>query len=108
MNAGKQHPGGDGCSMNKTGARGADVESGCPTSLQGVLHQHRGRGERVVAGGGGADDQVNLFRTDSCVCKGGQYEIVKGLACDDFSAERMAKTDAELREERAAVEELLG
>jgi malate dehydrogenase len=43
-----------------------------------------------------------------CVCKGGQYEIVKGLASDDFSAERMVKTDAELREERAAVEELLG
>jgi len=42
-----------------------------------------------------------------CTCKGGRYEIVQGLAVDDFSRERMTATDRELREERAAVEELL-
>ena len=42
-----------------------------------------------------------------CVCKNGQYEIVQGLDIDDFSRERMRLTDQELREERAAVEELL-
>jgi malate dehydrogenase len=42
-----------------------------------------------------------------CVCKGGDYEIVQGLELDDFSRGRMATTEAELREERAAVEELL-
>jgi malate dehydrogenase len=40
-------------------------------------------------------------------CKGGKYEIVQGLAIDDFSRARMDATEAELREERAAIEDLL-
>ena len=40
-------------------------------------------------------------------CQGGRYEIVQGLAINDFSRERMAATEVELREERAAVEALL-
>ena len=40
-------------------------------------------------------------------CAGGDYSVVQGLDCDEFSRERMAATDAELREERAAVEDLL-
>ena len=40
-------------------------------------------------------------------CSGGQYEIVTGLDIDDFSRSRMDATDAELREERAGVEDLL-
>jgi malate dehydrogenase len=40
-------------------------------------------------------------------CSGGDYEIVQGLDIDGFSRERMTKTEAELREERAAIEELL-
>ncbi len=40
-------------------------------------------------------------------CKDGQYEIVQGLEIDDFSRERMDATEAELREERAAIENLL-
>ena len=43
-----------------------------------------------------------------CVCRGGDYEIVQGLEIDEFSRERMNATEAELREERAAVEDLLG
>jgi len=42
-----------------------------------------------------------------CVCNQGEYEIVQGLDIDDFSRERMAASEAELREERAAVEDLL-
>jgi len=42
-----------------------------------------------------------------CVCKDGDYEIVQGLEIDEFSRERMNATEAELREERAAVEDLL-
>ncbi len=42
-----------------------------------------------------------------CVCKNGQYEIVQGLDIDAFSREKMQLTEQELREERAAVEELL-
>jgi malate dehydrogenase len=40
-------------------------------------------------------------------CKDGKYAIVQGLDISDFSRGLMDATDAELREERAAVEELL-
>jgi malate dehydrogenase len=40
-------------------------------------------------------------------CKGGKYQIVQGLAISDFSRKLMDATDKELREERAAVAELL-
>ena len=40
-------------------------------------------------------------------CAGGDYEIVQGLDIDDFSRGRMDDTEKELREERAAIEELL-
>jgi len=40
-------------------------------------------------------------------CSGGAYEIVQGLDINDFSRERMQATENELREERAAIEELL-
>jgi malate dehydrogenase len=40
-------------------------------------------------------------------CSGGKYEIVQGLDINDFSRARMDATDAELREERAAIESLL-
>ena len=39
-------------------------------------------------------------------CSGGRYEIVQGLEINEFSRARMDETDAELREERAAVEAL--
>ena len=39
-------------------------------------------------------------------CEGGKYEIVQGLEVSDFSRGLMDATDAELREERAAVEHL--
>ena len=42
-----------------------------------------------------------------CVCKDGDYEIVQGLEIDEFSRDRMSATEAELREERTAVEDLL-
>ena len=40
-------------------------------------------------------------------CGGGAYEIVQGLEIDDFSRKRMDATETELREERAAIEDLL-
>ena len=42
-----------------------------------------------------------------CTCKDGQYEIVQGLEISDLSRGLMDATDTELREERAAVQELL-
>ncbi len=41
-------------------------------------------------------------------CSGGDYSIVPDLDISEFSRERMDVTEAELREERAAVEDLLG
>ena len=40
-------------------------------------------------------------------CSGGNYEIVQDLAIDEFSRKRMAATETELREERAAIADLL-
>jgi malate dehydrogenase len=40
-------------------------------------------------------------------CAGGKYEIVQGLDINEFSLARLQATEAELREERAAIESLL-
>jgi len=40
-------------------------------------------------------------------CKDGKYEIVQGLSVDEFSRGKMTATETELREERAAIEDLL-
>ena len=40
-------------------------------------------------------------------CSGGDWEVVQDLPVDEFSRSRMDATDAELREERAAIEQLL-
>ena len=42
-----------------------------------------------------------------CVCRNGDWSIVQDLEIDEFSRGRMDASDAELREERAAVESLL-
>ncbi|MFM8585826.1 MAG: malate dehydrogenase [Gammaproteobacteria bacterium] len=42
------------------------------------------------------------------VCRGGQYDIVQGLAIDEFSRQRMDATHQELLEERDGVKDLLG
>ena len=42
-----------------------------------------------------------------CICKDGQYEIVKGLEINEFSRSKMDATEKELREERSAIEDLL-
>ncbi|KCZ66006.1 malate dehydrogenase [Hyphomonas sp. L-53-1-40] len=43
-----------------------------------------------------------------CTCKDGKYEIVQGLEIGEFSRARMDATEKELREEREAVQDLLG
>ena len=43
-----------------------------------------------------------------CVCKDGEYEIVQGLDVNAFSQARIDATEAELRDERKAVEDLIG
>ena len=51
--------------------------------------------------------EPGIIYSFTCVCENGDYRIVKGLDIDEFSRERMDATEAELREERAAVEDLL-
>jgi len=41
-------------------------------------------------------------------CKDGEYQIVQGLAVDEFSRGKMRATEQELREERDGVKDLLG
>jgi malate dehydrogenase len=43
-----------------------------------------------------------------CTCAGGKYEVVKGLAIDEFSRAKMDNTLKELLEERDGVKHLLG
>ena len=40
-------------------------------------------------------------------CSGGKYQIVKGLQHNDFARSKIAATQKELNEERAAIEQLL-
>ncbi|HKI85129.1 MAG TPA: malate dehydrogenase [Thermoanaerobaculia bacterium] len=51
--------------------------------------------------------EPGVFFSFPCTTKNGNYEIVQGLEIDAFARERLSATDAELREERSAVEELL-
>jgi malate dehydrogenase len=51
--------------------------------------------------------EAGIIYSYPCVCRDGDYQIVQGLEIDDFSRARMDASDAELREERAAVEDLL-
>jgi len=51
--------------------------------------------------------EAGIIYSFPCVCSNGDYQIVQGLEIGEFSRARMDATDAELREERAAVEHLL-
>ncbi|MGH9464941.1 MAG: malate dehydrogenase [Thermoanaerobaculia bacterium] len=61
----------------------------------------------AVAADGSYGIAPGIVYSHPCSCAGGQWRIVPDLAVDAFSRERMDATDAELREERAAVEALL-
>ncbi len=60
-----------------------------------------------VASDGSYGIEPGVFFSFPCTTNNGEYEIVQGLEIDDFARERLSATDAELREERSAVEELL-
>jgi malate dehydrogenase len=57
---------------------------------------------------GSYDIKEGLIYSYPVTCKGGAYQIVPGLSVDDFSRKRMSATEAELREERDGVKDLLG
>ena len=52
--------------------------------------------------------ETGLIYSFPVICSGGQYTIVKDLAINHLSEKRMRATEAELREERDGVKELLG
>ncbi len=52
--------------------------------------------------------EPGLMYSFPVTCKAGKYSIVQGLPVDEFSRKRMAVTADELKEERDAVQQLLG
>ena len=62
----------------------------------------------AVPSDGSYDIAEGVIYSFPCTCKDGEYTIVRGLELKDFSREKMAATEAELREERSSVEEMLG
>lgn len=48
-----------------------------------------------------------IFYSFPCRCSAGSFQIVQGLTVDEFSRERMATTEQELRQERDAIKHLL-
>jgi malate dehydrogenase len=61
----------------------------------------------AVPSDGSYDIAEGVVYSYPVTCRDGSYEIVKGLAINEFSRGRMQATDAELREERQGVAELL-
>jgi malate dehydrogenase len=61
----------------------------------------------AVPSDGSYDIAPGIVFSYPCRCTDGDYEIVQGLPIDDFSRSRLDASEAELREEREAVEELL-
>ena len=61
----------------------------------------------AVPADGSYDIAPGIIYSFPVTCSGGEYKIVQDLSISDFSRGLMDATDAELREERAAVEELL-
>ena len=61
----------------------------------------------AIAADGSYGIETGIVYSYPVRCDNGRYEIVQGLKIDDFSRGRMEATEKELREERAAIEELL-
>ncbi len=61
----------------------------------------------VHADGGSYGIEEGVVYSYPVTCENGDFRTVEGLELDDFSRERMAITDEELRTERAAVEDLI-
>ncbi len=51
--------------------------------------------------------EEGLIYSFPCVCQDGEWRIVEGLNCNDFSRAKMATTEQELQQERDAIEHLL-
>lgn len=61
-----------------------------------------------IASDGSYGIEKGMMYSFPVTCAGGKYSIVQGLPVDEFSRKRMDATAAELKEESAAIEQLLG
>ena len=86
--------------------RGRVTDAATQQGLAGVTVTLGGRGARTQSDGS-YSIKPGVVYGYPCTTKNGQYEIVQGLKVDDFSRGRMDATEKELREERAAIEDLL-
>ncbi len=62
----------------------------------------------AIPSDGSYDIEPGIMYSYPVTCKDGKYEIVQGLEISEFSRSRMDATEDELRQERAAIEHLLG
>ena len=62
----------------------------------------------AIPSDGSYDIEPGIIYSYPVTCANGEYQIVQGLEISEFSRSRMNATEDELRQERAAVEHLLG
>lgn len=94
-------------------ARGASSAASAAGAAIDHMHDwHHGTNGKVISMAIPSDGSYGIapgiIYSYPVVCKDGDYEIVQGLEINDFSRAKMEATETELREERAAVEDLLG
>lgn len=94
-------------------ARGASSAASAAGAAIDHMHDwHHGTNGKVISMAIPSDGSYGIapgiIYSYPVVCKDGDYEIVQDLEVNDFSRAKMDATEAELREERAAVEDLLG
>jgi malate dehydrogenase len=94
-------------------ARGASsAASAAGAAIDHMRNWHLGSDGKIVSmaipSDGSYGIEPGIIFSYPVICKDGGYEIVQGLEINEFSQERINATEAELREERAAVEDLLG
>lgn len=92
-------------------ARGASsAASAAGAAIDHMRNWHLGSDGKIVSmaipSDGSYGIEPGIIYSYPVICKDGGYEIVQGLEVNDFSRERMTATENELREERAAVEDL--
>lgn len=93
-------------------ARGASsAASAASAAIDHIRDWHLGTNGKWVSMGIPADGSYGIgegiMYSYPVTCENGKYTIVQGLEVDDFSRARMDATEAELREEREGVKDLL-
>jgi len=93
-------------------ARGASsAASAASSAIDHIRNWALGSGDdwvsMAVPSDGSYGIEPGVIYSFPCTCSEGRWNIVQNLEINEFSRQRMDATDRELREERAAVEDLL-